>query len=459
MNEHESPTDGESNDTPPQGPVEPTSAEESSPTPAPEIAQPEPIDAGVAHETPSGPMSESVPEGRGTGPSTGAVVMIALVVTLLFGTIVGGTAGFAGGWFATHGDNAVDGGTSTVRVVPSETDEPVAAAAAAALPSVVNIHVSGEVITDDAGDLPEGHPGVPQAANGSGVAYQDSEDGGTYIITNAHVVSGASSIIVTGSDRERHRAELIGADEETDIAVVKIDGSVPLIETGDSDELVVGQLVLSIGSPYGLSMSVSSGVISAIGRSLPNSVSSPEGVYPLVDVIQTDARINPGNSGGALVNREGKLVGINSAIFSETGGSEGIGFAIPINRVMRVADELVASGEVQHPYLGVLGRTVDPVLAEQEDLPVEEGAYIVEVTEGTEAEKAGLRAGDVIVKLDDSDILSMDDLILEVKRTRIGDTVTLTLYRDGEEMQVEMTVGIKPKDLALPEETTPTPTP
>jgi len=409
----------------------------------------------------SGAPAESAADDatRRTGPSTGAVVMIALVVTLLFGTVVGGTAGFAGGWLATHGDGADIGQTSTIRVVPSETDEPVVAAAAAALPSVVNIDVSGDVVTDDSGDLPEGHPGVPSVSNGSGVAFDSAEDGGTFIMTNAHVVSGASSIIVTGSDRERHSAELIGADEETDIAVVKIDAEIPLIELGDSDDLQVGQLVVAIGSPFGLSRSVSSGVVSAIGRSLPNSVASPEGVYPLVDVIQTDAAINPGNSGGALVTREGRLVGVNSAIFTETGGNEGIGFAVPINRAKRVAEELISTGSVQHPYLGVLGRTVDAALAEEEDLPVEEGAYIVEVTEGTEAEKAGLQEGDVVVKLDDSDILSMDDLILEVKRTRVGDTVTLTLYRDGELIEVDMTVGIKPRSLDLPYETTVTPHP
>ncbi len=375
-----------------------------------------------------------------------------MIVTLIFGTIVGGAAGFAGAWFAMNAEGGT-GSDRSITIVPSETDEPVAAAAAVALPSVVNIDVSGEATAESSGGLPEGHPGVPKMGNGSGVAFKETEDGGTYIITNAHVVEGATSIIVTDAERERHQGEVVGLDQESDIAVVKIDAEIPILEIGDSDDLIVGQMVVAIGSPFGLSHSVSSGVISALGRSLPNSVPAPSGVYPLVDVIQTDAAINPGNSGGALVDRKGRLVGINSAIYSDTGASGGIGFAIPVNRAARVADELITNGEVQYPFLGILGRDVDAVLAEEEDLPVDEGAYVVEVTEGTEAEKAGIQAGDVIVGLDDAKIHSMDDLILEVRRKEIGDSVTVTLYRDGEKMDIEMTVGIKPKNLDLePEE-------
>ncbi|MCL1598890.1 MAG: trypsin-like peptidase domain-containing protein, partial [Actinomycetia bacterium] len=379
------------------------------------------------------------------GPTTCGVIIIALLITLVFGTIVGGTAGFAGAWLATNNDSS----NGSVTVIPAETDEPVSAAAAVALPSVVNIDVSGEVATEDSGDFPEGHPGVPRMGNGSGVAFAEAEDGGTYIVTNAHVVDEATTIMVTDSERERHVGEIVGSDPDSDIAVVKVDASIPILETGNSNDLIVGQLVVAIGSPYGLSHSVTSGVVSALGRSLPNSVAAPSGVYPLVDVIQTDAAINPGNSGGALVDRTGRLVGINSAIYSESGSSGGIGFAVPVNRVARAAEQLIATGEVDYPFLGVLGRDVDALLAEEEGLVVEEGAFIVEVTEGTEAEKAGVLAGDVIVKLGGEDILSMDDLILEVRRRSIGDVVTIVLYRDGEKMEIEMTVGIKPKDLDI----------
>jgi len=295
--------------------------------------------------------------------------------------------------------------------------------------------------------LPEDHPKVPISGNGSGIAWTSADDGGTYIITNAHVVEGATSVVVTDNGRERHVAEVVGADAETDIAVVRIDAELPLIEVADSDELVVGQTSVAIGSPYGLTQSVSSGVISAIGRSLPDSISSQEGVYPLVDVIQTDAAINPGNSGGALLDRAGRLIGVNAAIYSDSGASGGVGFAIPSNTAVRIAEQLVEDGSADHPFLGILGRDVDEALAAEEDLPVGEGAYIVDITEGTNAAAADLEPGDVIVKLDDDPIRSMDDLLLEVRRREIGDQVTITLYRDGQMMEVEMEVGTKPQNL------------
>jgi S1-C subfamily serine protease len=383
------------------------------------------------------------------GLSAGVVVAIALAVALFAGAIAGGFGGFAGAWLATQ---ARGGTTSTVKVVPPETDEPVVAAAAAALPSVVNIDVSAsQVSSEDSGSLPENHPGVPLRGNGSGVAFRAADDGGTYILTNTHVVENAQDIYVTGTDRERRRGELIGADPETDIAVVKIDAVLPLIELGDSDAIDVGQSATAIGSPFGLSHSVTSGVISAIGRSLPGGGGRQQNVYPLVDVIQTDAAINPGNSGGALVDRVGRLIGVNTAIYSDTGASGGIGFAVPVNTAIRIADQLIESGTAQHPFLGIIGQDVTPELAAAENLDVEEGAYVVEPIEGTKAEAAGIVAGDVIVSLDDTPIRSMDDLLLQVRRHEIGERVTLEIWRDGELIEVEMEVGIKPANLEMPE--------
>jgi S1-C subfamily serine protease len=384
-----------------------------------------------------------------------------LIVALLTSLFVGAIAGAGGGWLASHGgsmsDAVVRGGTLTV--VGGETEEPVSAAAAVALPSVVNIDVSGKPASEDEGGLPEGHPGVPRSGNGSGVAFMRADDGGTYIITNAHVIDDAASIIVTGTDGERHRGEIIGSDIETDVGVVKIDAEMPLINLGDSEDLAVGQLVVAIGSPYGLSHSVSSGVVSALGRAIIEEFDAPEGTYPLVDAIQTDAAINPGNSGGALVDRVGDLVGLNSAIYSDSGASAGIGFAIPVNTAVNVAEQLITDGTVDHPFLGVVGRTVDPAFAEEEDLPVEEGAYIIEVTEGTGAADAGIRSEDIIVALNSNTVRSMDDLILYVRRSQVGEEVTLTLWRDGEKIEVTMVVGQKPEKLELPdtgEDTTPT---
>ncbi len=396
------------------------------------------------------PVAVGAPPTLSPAPSSprGNAVGLAVFAALLVGAIAGGAAGFAGGWLANHGDGAVGAsGSRTVTVLASETDEPVAAAAAAAVPSVVNIDVSGSPTSDS---LPGDHPGVPFTGNGSGVAFMHSDDGGTYIMTNDHVVSEADTIVVRGLDREPYSATLVGADPETDIAVILVDADLPVIDLGDSGELLVGQLVVAVGSPYGLDHSVTSGVVSALGRSLPDGLSAAAGVYPLVDVIQTDAAINPGNSGGALVDREGHLMGINTAIYSGDGSSGGIGFAVPINRAIRVANALIEDGDVKHPFLGVVGRDVTAAEAAEEGYPVDEGAYIVELTPGTNAVKAGIEPGDIIVSLDEFRIRSMDDLILEVRRTSVGDQTLIGLYRGNEYIELEMTVGDKPENLDVP---------
>ena len=398
-------------------------------------------------ETPGGPASLPVappplapPASSGTGFPAG-LVAVAIVISLL----VGGAAGLAGGYLAYPTLPTATDDDRRVEIIGNQTEEVVAAAAAAALPSVVNIDVSGDSALP--GNLPSGHPGVPLQGEGSGVAYRATDDGGTYIITNTHVVDGADMIFVTDSTGERYAAELVGADAESDIAVVKVATAIPTITVGDSDGLVVGQMAIAIGSPFGLEHSVSAGVISATHRSLTGV--SADGRYPLLDSIQTDAAINPGNSGGALVDRMGLLIGIPTAIYSETGASDGVGLAIPVETAARAADELIDKGRVDTPFLGILGQTVTDGLAETEDLPVQAGALVIEVTPDTEAEKAGIRAGDVIVALDDARIRTMDELILAVRRQAVGDEVTLTIWRDGEEMTLEMTIGIKPQDLTV----------
>lgn len=389
---------------------------------------------------------------RPVSPQTpvGMIVAVSVVAAFIIGALAGGLAGFGGAHLALRGVSSTGAG-GDIRVIPGETDEPVVAAAAAALGSVVNIDVSATAATPPDGELPQGHPGVPMSGNGSGVAFRRIEGGGTYILTNDHVVSGVDSIVITGVDGERHAGELVGTDPETDIAVIRTDSELPVIRIGDSESVEVGQLVIAIGSPYGLSQSVSSGVVSAYGRSLPDALGN-DGVYPLVDVIQTDAAINPGNSGGALVDRTGALLGINTAIYSGSGASAGIGFAIPVQNAIRVADQLIAGEDVEHPFLGVVGQDVTAALAAEKSLPVQEGALVIEVAKGTNAERAGIRTNDLIVMLDDSPIRTMDDLILQVRRRAVGDTVILTVYRDGQKTEIEMTVGSKPKNLELPSE-------
>jgi S1-C subfamily serine protease len=367
-------------------------------------------------------------------------VILAVVASMLFG----GAAGLVGGYFGSRGGVIPSSSTRTIEIVGDTTDEVVAVAAAAALPSVVNIDVSGEQVSTEG--LPSEHPEVPMQGEGSGVAYKEAPDGGTYIITNNHVIEGATKVVVTDSTGESYPAEVVGGDGESDIAVVLVAAKIPTISLADGEEIIVGQLAIAIGSPFGLEHSVTAGVISAVHRPLTD-FGGNNGEYPYVDSIQTDAAINPGNSGGALVNREGKLIGIPSAIYTDTGASDGVGLAIPVSRATQAAEELIDKGRVDTPFLGVLGQTVNPSLVGEEGLPVEQGAFVVEITKGTEAEKAGVLPGDVIVAVDDDRIRSMDDLILSVRRRSVGDEVTLTLWRDGEKTTLDMTIGIKPANV------------
>jgi len=425
--------------TPPTDKAEPQVAPVTEEAPVDQAtAQPEPVQPAPVQPAPPIATQPAPPVAK-RPLSAGAVVAIAVAVALLFGSVAGLGGAWAGLLFFSQKPN-------TVTVVEGSTEEGVAAAAAAALPSVVNVDITGATASEDESVLPTAHPSVPIVGNGSGVAFRAVDGGGTYILTNDHVVSEATTIVVTGSDGERHAGELVGTDPETDIAVIKIDADLPTVKTGDSEKLVVGQLVIAIGSPFGLQHSVTSGVVSAMHRSLPDSTGAGS-VYPLVDVIQTDAAINPGNSGGALVDRTGALVGIPSAIYSDSGANDGVGFAIPVQAALRVADALIAGGSVEHPFLGISGQTVTADFAATENLPAEEGAYVAEVTKGTEAEKAGIRQGDLIVKPDSTPIRTMDDLILAVRRKAVGDTVTLSLYRDDALIEVEMKVGVKPANL------------
>lgn len=372
-------------------------------------------------------------------------------IAALLALVIGSGAGFLGGVAGAYLIDQTDGSSPEppkLAVIEGETEEVVAAVAAKAVPTVVNIDVQSEISAMDPGDegFPEGHPGVPVVGNGSGVAYRQADGGGTYILTNDHVVEDATRIVVTDYRGERYDGEVVGKDPDTDIAVVRIDGTLPVADIGDSDQLVMGQLVVAIGSPFGLQQSVTAGVVSAIGRVLPESTTE-ENTYPLVDVIQTDAAINPGNSGGALLDREGKLIGINTAIYSRTGANAGIAFAIPVNTAVRVAEEIIETGSAKLPFLGVIGMDVTEALAEEKDLPVDEGAYVVEIAEGTEAEKAGIQPEDVIVSYEGKPVRSMDDLMLYVRQSQVGDRVTIGLWRDGERREVEMNVGVKPEDL------------
>lgn len=441
----------------PDQPVPSNSADltAAAPVQAPPIAGPEPVETappGVPPVVPPAASPEAEPSRPRHGGGAGTVIAVAAVIAFVIAAFAGLAGGFLGARLVldASGDSGYRG-ASRVTVVPSETDEPVIAAAAAAVPAVVNIDVRSGLTSGGEGGLPDTHPDVPSAGNGSGVAFKSSEDGGTYILTNNHVVEDADRITVRDSSGQSVKAELVGRDAETDIAVLLVDREIPTIKIADSADLIVGQTVVAIGSPFGLDHSVTSGVISALGRSLPD-FGGAEDVYPLVDVIQTDAAINPGNSGGALVDREGRLVGINTAIYSDSGANDGIGFAVPSNTALRVADELIADGEVAHPFLGIIGVTVSAELALEKKLDVEEGAYVEQVSPDSGAAKGGVKPGDVVVKLEGDPIRSMDDLILQVRRRQVGETITLTVLRAGEELDVDVAVGDKPADFSAPSE-------
>ncbi|NYZ15899.1 Do family serine endopeptidase [Azospirillum sp. RWY-5-1] len=271
-------------------------------------------------------------------------------------------------------------------------------------------------------NIPDQPQGRPRNSAGSGVIV-DAARG--YVITNHHVVANGQDITVTLKDRRQFKARLVGSDSATDIAVLKIDArNLTALSWGDSDRLQVGDFVVAIGNPFGLGQTVTSGIVSALGRSGLR-------VEGYEDFIQTDASINPGNSGGALVSFGGELVGINTAIIGPAGGSVGIGFAVPVSIVRAVMDQIIEYGEVRRGRLGVALQDLTPDLAESLNMTGDEGALIAAVEQGSPAERAGVRSGDVVVAVDGRPIRSATDLRNRVGLIRAGSPVNLEVLRGG----------------------------
>ena len=280
---------------------------------------------------------------------------------------------------------------------------------------------------------------LTKASLGSGVVL--SEDG--YIITNYHVIEGADALKVTIVSNE-YDAELVGSDESSDIAVIKAKGVSGLtpIDIGDSDNLTVGEWVMSIGSPFGLEQSVATGIVSATSRSPIMSAEDGSGEYTIYpNMLQTDAAINPGNSGGALVDSQGRLIGINTMITSYSGNYSGVGFAIPVNYAISLAQQIIEGKTPTHAQLGVTLSSVDQNTASRYGFAVSEGAYISSVSSGSGAEKAGLQVGDIVTKFNDTKISSASDLMLAVRSQKVGSKVTVEFYRDNEVKTAEVTLG------------------
>jgi serine protease Do len=339
-------------------------------------------------------------------------------------------------------------------------------------PSVVNIQVVEEVSTSGSFQIPgfpdgSAIPQVPQRVQGQGSGFVWDTQG--HIVTNDHVVDGASSIQVTFYDGTTADATLVAADPYSDLAVVKVD--VPAdelrpIQLGDSTQLKVGELSIAIGNPFGLEGTMTVGFVSAVGRSLSAQSSGQSGAYySIPDVIQTDASINPGNSGGVLVDEMGKLLGVTSAIESTSGSNSGIGFAIPESIVQKVVPALIEAQHYDYPWLGVSGTTLTSKLAQAMGLDANQrGALVMTVVAGGPAEAAGLIGsdqqatvdgqevtvgGDVIVAIDGTPIRDFDTLVAYlVNHTTVGQAVTLTVLRDGQETAVSVTLGTRPTETA-----------
>ncbi|WP_420266925.1 DegQ family serine endoprotease [Candidatus Magnetominusculus dajiuhuensis] len=271
-------------------------------------------------------------------------------------------------------------------------------------------------------------------ALGSGVIIK--EDG--YIVTNSHVVKDVDEIKVILADKTEYKGKIIGADPKTDVAVIKIEAhGLPVIKMGDSGKMRVGEIVIAVGNPFGLNQTVTMGIVSAVGR-------SEVGIADYEDFIQIDAPINPGNSGGALVNANGELAGINTAIFSTSGGYQGIGFAIPSSMVKSVMDKLIKSGKVIRGWLGVNIQPLTPELAKSFGLKEKDGVLIADIVEGGPAEKAGIKRGDLIVSFDGKDASNTRQLRNLVANTPPGATLDLKVIRDGKEVAFKVKVGELP---------------
>ena len=376
-------------------------------------------------------------------PRTRSLVLIAgLIAALAVGVGAGAVA------FAVLGN---DGTTTVVRQVTVGTTQQAASAGALSIGEIYDRTYKSvvEITVSSTSGSPFGNQ--QQQAQGSGFVYDSNGD----IVTNQHVVSGATSMSVRFWNGATYKASLVGSDASTDLAVIRVDAPGSLLSPltlGDSDNLQVGDGIVAIGSPFGLEESVTSGIVSALHREMtaPNN-------FTINDSIQTDAAINHGNSGGPLLNAQGQVIGINSQIDSQSGGSDGVGFAVPSDTVRAIASQLVQSGKVEHAYLGVQIVAIPSDAAQQ--LGVPEGVEVTKVVSGTPADDAGLRAstgqktvdgqtyptsGDVIVAFDGKSVSSAAALQTAVDSKRPGDSVTITYVRDGKSKTVRVTLDTRP---------------
>ncbi|MBX3631293.1 MAG: 2-alkenal reductase [Acidovorax sp. SCN 68-22] len=334
---------------------------------------------------------------------------------------------------------------SLIEAPPTTSDQPppgsLSAAARKAAPAVVSINTSKAPVRDPRSDDPWfqfffGNQGSqPQAGLGSGVIV--STEG--YILTNNHVVEGADEIDVTLSDSRKARARVVGTDPDTDLAILKIElDKLPVIVLGDSDKAQVGDRVLAIGNPFGVGQTVTSGIVSALGR-------SQLGINTFENFIQTDAAINPGNSGGALVDVDGNLLGINTAIYSRSGGSLGIGFAIPVSTAKMVLASIATTGQVTRGWIGVEPGELSPEMAETFGIKASSGVIITGVLQNAPAARAGLRPGDVITEVAGKPVVSVPGLLSAVAALKPGESASLRVQRGDQMLDLQVEPGVRPR--------------
>lgn len=369
------------------------------------------------------------------------------ITTILLSAVISGLTAFAVVKTVTPSNEStstiVQADGSTYRTVNLSQDNypDFTYAAESAVDAVVYVKVTS--VTSSARQTPNsilefffGYPGEGQqrerVGSGSGVIIR--EDG--YIVTNNHVIDGADKIEVTLTNNQTYPAVLVGTDPATDVALLKIDASgLPVIPFGDSSKLRLGEWVIAIGSPYDLRSTITAGIVSAKGRSMPNYT----GEFKIESFIQTDAAVNPGNSGGALVDKAGNLVGINTAIISQTGSYAGYSFAVPSNIVKKIVYDLIDFGSVKRALLGITMQPVDEKIAKEMKLSSLNGVYIYEVSKNGAADKAGIKAGDVLVAIDSVKVTDGASVQEAVSRFSPGEKAMVTVIRDGKEKQFEVT--------------------
>jgi len=366
------------------------------------------------------------------------------IAVLLIGFLLGGVSFYLLGEFTGKRGVYQPSKAPTVPKQLIDTSRAFSEIAASISPSVVNISTTKVVRRDATPFFDLFNPfrdfKAPkkwkEQSLGSGVIV--SQDG--FIVTNNHVIEQADEIRVTLLDKRSFKARLIGADPKTDIAVVKVDAKdLPAIRWGDSDRLQVGEFVLAVGNPFGLSHTVTMGIISAVGR-------ANVGIADYEDFIQTDAAINPGNSGGPLVNIKGELIGITTAIFSKSGGYQGIGFAVPANMVRHVMDQLEQKGKVTRGWLGVTIQEMTPELSQQFGLKDAYGALIGDVAKGSPADKAGIKRGDIILEFNGKKVQEVGNLRNMVAQSKVGSEVSLLIQRAGKTYPYKVVISELPRE-------------